>query len=82
VQDAEDEKRFRLSAVDDEIAVTGPEADVLIWGEIGAAVSAGRPACDEEKGVFGIIGEMERSGLALCGEVCGCLFEVADGILG
>jgi hypothetical protein len=82
MQDAEDEKRFGASAVGDEIAVTGPEADVSVGGEIGAAVSAGRPARDEEKGVFEIIGEMERGGLAFCGEVRGCLFEVADSILG
>jgi hypothetical protein len=82
MQDAEGEKRFGASAVDDEIAVTAPEADVLVWGEIGTAVSAGRPTHDEEKGVFEIISEVERGGLAFCGEVHGCLFKVADGILG
>jgi hypothetical protein len=82
VQDGDDEERPGSSAVDDEIAVTAPEAEILVRGEIGAAVSAGRPARDEEKGVFEVIGKTERGGLALCGEVCGCFFEVADGILG
>jgi hypothetical protein len=32
--------------------------------------------------VFEIVCEMERGGFALLGEVCGCFFEVTDGIFG
>ena len=82
VKDAENEDGLCVKAIADEITLACPEAEIDVVSKISTAVAASWPTCDKEEGMFQVVGEAEGGGFACFGQVCGGVFEVADGVLG